>query len=79
MLRKLEDFFLQKMLGKIIARGAISIAGLLAGEKAQKMLGGAGFSVSVDPDVLAGAAMALGHGLFEKFKAWRAAKQAPAA
>ena len=79
MFQKIEDFFLNKFLGKIIARAAVSAAALAAGPEATALFGKAGLSLSVDPTELAAGMLAAGHGLFEWFKAWRLSKAADAA
>lgn len=71
MLKKLEDFLLNKFAGKIIARAAVGIAAYLAS-------GSIGATISIDPNELT-LAMTLGaQAVFEWFKKWRAPKAAAA-
>ncbi len=66
MLDKIEDFFLNKFLGKLVARAAITVSTYLA-------TGVIGVHVQVDPAELEAAAQLAAHGLFEWYKARRAA------
>ncbi len=71
MLNKIEDFFFNKLLGKIIARAALTGAAFVAGPKVSGLLGQVGVSVSVSPEAL-GAALTVGaHWAYEHYKAWR--------
>lgn len=73
MLQKLEDFFLNKFVGKLIARAAVTVAGFVAGPLIQGKAAQLGFSISVDPQTLEAGGTALAHAAFEWFKARRAA------
>lgn len=70
MFKKLEDFFLNKFAGKLLARFAVTAAGFLSGQAASA-------SVSIDPNELSAAFIAGGHAAFEWFKAWKLKKSAP--
>lgn len=65
MIEKIEDFFLNKFIGKLVARAAVTAAGYLAS-------GVIGVHVNVDPNELNAAVIAGAHAAFEWFKARRA-------
>lgn len=77
MLKKAEDWLLNRLAGKLLARLAVTVAGWVASAGVQAALGQAGVhGVAVDPAELTAGMIAAGHALFEWFKAWRA--KAPA-
>jgi len=78
MLKKIENFFLQKLLGKMLARAAVTVAGYIAGPLVQGTARGFGLSLSVDPAQLEAGAIVAAHAIFEYFKAWRSKKNVPA-
>ncbi len=65
MLDKIEDFFLNRFAGKLIARAAVTVAAYLAS-------GVVGVHINVDPNELAAAITLAAHGAFEWFRARRA-------
>lgn len=72
MFRKVENFFLNKFAGKLIARGAVLVAGLLVGQAAS-------FQVSLDPAEVQAAVVLAFNSLFEYIKARRMANPTSAA
>lgn len=74
---KLEGWLFNKVAGKLVARAAVTLCGLLASEKVKAVLSAYGVSVEVRPEELAAGAIAAGHGLYEWFKHWRIKRQAP--
>ena len=73
MIKKLEDFLFNKFAGKIIARGAVTLAGLISAKLAA--LAG----IHVDPLELQAALIAAAHAAFEWIKAKRNKSEQPAA
>jgi hypothetical protein len=90
MLDKIESFFMNQFAGKVIARGAVTLAGVIAAylgspaaqagiAKGLGLLATVGLHVQIDPvnqTVLAGAFIAGAQWVFEWFKARRAANPA---
>lgn len=64
MLHKIEDFFFNRFLGKVLARVGVTLAGYLASGKL-------GASVSVDPAELTALLIGAAHALYEWVKARR--------
>lgn len=64
MLGKLEDFFLNKFAGKLLARAAVTLAGVLVGQAAS-------LQISLDPAEVTLALTTAAHAAFEWFKARR--------
>lgn len=71
MINKLENWLLNVLAGKILARAAVTIAAYLATAPAQALLKSLGISVVIDQADLAAGLIALFHAAFEWFKARR--------
>lgn len=69
MLKKLEDFILNKFVGKLIARGAVILASVIVGKAASA-------HISLDQAEVIGAITLAANGLFEWIKARRMANPA---
>ncbi len=78
MFDKLEDFFLNKLIGQLIVRAAVTAAAFAAGPAATAALGKAGLSVSIDPTQLATALQGLAHSALSVIRHLKA-QDAPAA
>lgn len=73
----IENFFLRNFAGKLIARAAVTVAGIVAGSKVQGAAAAVGISISIDPTILEGALSTGALYLYELVKAKRAGKPAP--
>ena len=72
----IENWLLNVFLGKIIARAAVTIAGLAAAGGIHDALSAYGVQVQIDPTLLAGGTTVAAHALFEWVKKSRLATAA---
>ncbi len=81
MFETLQNFFLNKLIGQLIARAAVTAAAYAAGPAATAALAKAGLSISVDPNQLAAGMQAAAHCAYTFLKTHLPAKTtaAPAA
>lgn len=71
MKEKLENWFLNVLAGKLVARAAVTIVAWVGSVGVQAMLKQAGVSVQIDPAELTTGLIAGGHAIFEWLKAKR--------
>lgn len=78
MFKKLEDFLLNKLAGKLLARAAVTATAFICGPLVKMLEAKTGIHIPLSP-VEVEAALVLGaHALFELVKNWRAKAAAPA-
>lgn len=68
-----ENWLLNVLLGKIVSRGGVLLAGLIMGPAVQGVAAKAGIDLHVDPVKLTGGLMIVANAAFEWFKARRMA------
>lgn len=65
----IENFFFDHIVGKLIARGVMTLIGFLAAHAG--LTSSYGVSVSINPAVATAAATAAAHAGYELYKHWR--------
>lgn len=72
----MENWLLNVFMGKVFARLAVTLVGVVASLPVQHILAMAGIQVQIDPVALAGGMTILAHAAFEWFKSKRMANPA---